>query len=120
MSSIEITFRSGIRLPASRACASVGDATLGATLEPPLEGTENMNVIGVGVNALVVSGVGLVLAWLGHGRFQALESRIDRLEDRMDARMDGVQTAVDGLRSDLTAVALSVGAHPRTGQTGRR
>jgi hypothetical protein len=73
----------------------------------------------------VVSAVGIILAWLGHGRFQALEARIDRLEDRFDKRMDGFDKRLDGfqvsldrMRSDLTAVALAMGAQPRAGRSG--
>jgi hypothetical protein len=83
-----------------------------------------MDVISTVVNAAVVAGVGLILAWLGKGRSQALEKRIDRLEDRLesridglgervDRRMDGIQTSIDALRSDLTQVALAVGVRPR-------
>jgi hypothetical protein len=77
-----------------------------------------MGVLAVLINSLVVSGVGLVLAWLGHGRFVALEARMDRLEARLDHRVDALQASVNGLRSDLTAVALAVGARPRTGPGG--
>ena len=97
-----------------------------------------MNLVAVVINGLVVSAVGIVLAWLGHGRFAALESRMDRLEgrfaggegrldgrmdrleDRLGGRIDALQASVDGMRSGLTAVALAVGARPRTGQGGSR
>ena len=97
-----------------------------------------MNLVAVVINGLVVSAVGIVLAWLGHGRFAALEGRMDRLEgrfvggegrldgrmdrleDRLGGRIDALQASVDGMRSDLTAVALAVGARLRTGQGGSR
>lgn len=61
-----------------------------------------MQLIAVAINALVVAIVGLLVAWMGKGRFDAIEDRIARLE-----------THVDALRSDLTQVALAVGARPR-------
>jgi hypothetical protein len=79
-----------------------------------------MDLLVSGINALVVGAVGLALAWLGKGRFDAVEKRIDRLEERFQTRMDSFQTrmdsfqsSLDGLRSDLTQVALAVGARPR-------
>ncbi|HYU58240.1 MAG TPA: hypothetical protein VEO00_09355 [Actinomycetota bacterium] len=80
---------------------------------------------------MVVGLVGLALARYGKGRFEAVERRIDRLEQRMDARfsqvdaridgveqslggrIDGVERSIDTMRSDLTYVALAVGARPR-------
>ncbi|HYU57910.1 MAG TPA: hypothetical protein VEO00_07660 [Actinomycetota bacterium] len=68
-----------------------------------------MNLIAMLVNAGVVAAVGLLLVWLGKGRFDALDQRIDRVERRMDI----MQASLDGLRSDLTHVALAVGVRPR-------
>lgn len=65
-----------------------------------------MEILGTAVNAVVVGIVGLVLAWLGKSRFDALDRRIDRLEERLDG-------SISSLRSDLTQVALAVGARPR-------
>ena len=114
-----------------------------------------MELLGVAVNAVVVSAAGLSLWWVFRGRFAVIEARlggvdhriqgleariddrmsglgtridglearidhrIDGLEARIEKRMDGLQTSVDALRSDLTAVALAVGAHQRTGEAGR-
>lgn len=79
-----------------------------------------MEVVGTAINAAVVATVGLILAWLGKGRFEAIDrlfeaqdQRIDRLEQRLERRMDGLQGSIDGMRSDLTQVALSVGVRPR-------
>ncbi|HEX9236341.1 MAG TPA: hypothetical protein VF972_08680 [Actinomycetota bacterium] len=86
-----------------------------------------MSLLGSAINALVVGVVGLVLAWLGKGqfdaikarfeavdqRFEAMETRIDRLKERFETRMDAFQASLDGMRSDLTQVALAVGARPR-------
>ena len=85
-----------------------------------------MDFVGTAVNALVVAAVGLLIAWLGKGRFDALEQRIDRfegqvdarfarLEAQVDARFARLEGQVDALRSDLTRVALAVGARPKAG-----
>jgi hypothetical protein len=68
-----------------------------------------MELASTAINAAVVAAVGLILAWVGKGQFQAVHRRIDRLEDRMDR----FQASLDSLRSDLTQVALAVGARPR-------
>jgi hypothetical protein len=83
-----------------------------------------MDLVGTVVNAVVVGVVGLILGWMGNNRFKAIRRRIDRLEERLDARIDGVDGRfdglqeslggrIDGLRSDLTQIALAVGARPR-------
>jgi chaperonin cofactor prefoldin len=75
-----------------------------------------MDFVGPAINAAVVAAVGLILAWLGRGRFEAADRRIDRLEERLDHRVDGLeqrmdafQASLDAMRSDLTQVALAVG-----------
>lgn len=68
-----------------------------------------MEVVATVINAVIVSAVGLTLAWLGKGRFEAQDRRIDRLEERLEHRMDTLQASVDAMRSDLTQVALAVG-----------
>jgi hypothetical protein len=79
-----------------------------------------MDVISTSINAAVVAMVGLILAWLGKGRFEAIDrrfesqdKRIDRLEERLERRMDSLQGSVDAMRSDLTQVALAVGVRRR-------
>jgi hypothetical protein len=74
---------------------------------------QEMELLATGINAVVVVAVGFVLAWLGKDRFKAIERRIDRLEERVDGRMDSFQSSLDAMRSDLTQVALAVGARPR-------
>lgn len=85
-----------------------------------------MDFVATAVNALVVAAVGLLIAWLGKGRFDALERRIDRVEEQVNARFTRLEEQVDGrftrlegqvdaLRSDLTRVALAVGARPQAG-----
>jgi len=79
-----------------------------------------MDVIGSVVVSGIVVTVGFLLARITSARSEELKERIDRLEDRVDKRMAAFQASVDGMRSDLTAVALAVGARPRGGQAGSR
>ncbi len=65
------------------------------------------------VNAVVVAIATGVLGFFMNGRFQSLEDRMDRLEDRME-RFDD---RFDSVRSDLTAIALAVGAKPRVSRS---
>jgi hypothetical protein len=82
------------------------------------------------INGVVVAVVGGLLAYLMIDRFkhvdagfEAVERRMDRLDDRMDrfddrmdrlgGRFDSVDGRFDSVRSDLTAIALAVGAKPR-------
>ena len=94
-----------------------------------------MDLIGTLINSAVVTVVGIVL-WVSiSGRFTAQDERMDRLEesltariDRLEGRIDRLEESVNGridrleesvsgridaLRSDLTQVALAVGAKPR-------
>ena len=64
-----------------------------------------MSVMAEVVNGVLLLAVGLVLWLLIRGRLEAIDHRIDRLEDSLTSR-------IDGLRSDLTQVALAVGARP--------
>jgi hypothetical protein len=75
-----------------------------------------MELLSTVVNAAVVGVVGLTLAWLGKGRFEAIDRRFEALDnriDRLDTRMDAFQASVDAMRSDLTQVALAVGVRGR-------
>ncbi|MGH2674713.1 MAG: hypothetical protein ACRDH1_04790, partial [Actinomycetota bacterium] len=79
------------------------------------------------INAVVVTAIGLTLAWLAKGRFEAIQRQIEAVEERvlrLDGRVDGLQSSLDAMwnqfhgsldamRSDLTRVALAVGAGPR-------
>jgi hypothetical protein len=93
------------------------------------------------ISALVVAGVGLILARLGNQRFEALEASLVRVEDRLDGRIDVLDrkfgskfealdskvdsrfdavdakfdSKVDSLRADITQIALAVGARPARG-----
>jgi hypothetical protein len=94
-----------------------------------------MDLLVASINAAVVAVVGGAVAWLGRGRFDALDRKIDRLESRfvgqidtlegrldgrldtlegrLDGRLDALQSSMDAMRSDLTQVALAVGVRPR-------
>lgn len=86
-----------------------------------------MELVSTTINAAVVAAVGLILAWLGKGRFDAIDrrfedidrrfdaqdGRMDRLEARLEHRIDALQASVDAMRSDLTQVALAVGVRRR-------
>ena len=89
------------------------------------------------ITALVVAGVGLILARMGGQRFDALEGGLLRVEQRLDARIDALDakiealdrkfedkfdgldskfdTKIDSLRADLTQIALAVGAKQARG-----
>jgi hypothetical protein len=71
------------------------------------------DLLAASINPAVIAIVGIVLAWLGKGRFDALDRRIDRMEERLDGWIDGLRSSMDALRSDLTQVALAVGIRPR-------
>ena len=79
-----------------------------------------MDLLAVSINAIVVAVVGGIVAWLGKGRFEAIDGRFeavdrrfDRLEGRLDGRIDSLEARLDAIRSDLTQVALAVGVRPR-------
>jgi hypothetical protein len=67
-------------------------------------------VVSVG-NAVVMGAVGLALWWAFKGRFEAIEKRFDAI----DARIGRMEAEILSLRSDLTMVALAVGAKPGAG-----
>lgn len=77
--------------------------------------------LGSVINTAVVALVYVLLSWQMNGRFRALEHRIDRLDDSNKAEHQEIRAEVSGhvasLRSDLTQVALAVGAKGRP-QTG--
>ena len=81
---------------------------------------EDLDLLAVSINAVAVAVVGGIVAWLGKGRFEAIDRRFeavdrrfDRLEARLDDRIDSLGARLDAMRSDLTQVALAVGVRPR-------
>ena len=64
-----------------------------------------MDLLVTVVNAAVVGAAGLALWWAFRGRFETLE-KVDHLETSL-------RSEIAAVRSDLTMVALAVGAGPR-------
>jgi hypothetical protein len=93
-----------------------------------------MDLLVASINAVAVTVVAGVVAWLFKGRFDALDRKIDALdtrltgqiqsvgtqfggrigslEARLDGRIDTLQSSMDAMRSDLTQVALAVRVRP--------
>lgn len=74
-----------------------------------------------------VAVVGVLVWFYLRGRFEQIDRRFELVptRDEMNARFDGVdrrierlESEVDVLRSDLTQIALAVGARTRPPQTG--
>jgi hypothetical protein len=74
-----------------------------------------MGVVNTVITSSVTLAGGVILVWLGKGRFDAQDRRTDRWEERLDHRIDGLQTSLNGVRSDLTQIAMAVGVRPRAG-----
>jgi hypothetical protein len=72
-----------------------------------------MDLINAVITSAVTTLMGLIVVWLGKGRFDSQDRRVDRLEERIEHRIDGLQASVDGMRSDLTQVGLAVGMRPK-------
>src|SRR5437870_6101773 len=99
-----------------------------------------MGIVGTVINTFVVLAVGSFLTWVTIDRSRQLRRELEakiaeqatattRLEARMDARLGGLEARLDAglvavrseinaVRSDLTAVALAVGARPSTTSPG--
>ena len=103
-----------------------------------------MDALNTVINAAVVAAVGSLLAWFIKGRFEEndrrwqandrrweendrrlarIEGKLDLHDGRFDAldrRIDSLERSLDGARSDLTRVALAVGARPASEAGGDR
>jgi hypothetical protein len=55
-----------------------------------------MDLLVASINAVVVAVVGGVVAWLGKGRFDAIDRKIDRLETRLLGRIDSLGARLEG------------------------
>jgi hypothetical protein len=62
----------------------------------PRRGFRSHDLLVASIKAVVVAVVGGVVAWLGKGRFDALDRKIDCLETRLEGRIDTLQSRVDG------------------------
>lgn len=72
-----------------------------------------METVSLIVNAMVVGVAATVFGFSTKGRFEHLEKRMDRLEANVNTGMISLRSDMNALRSDLTQVALAVGANPR-------
>jgi hypothetical protein len=62
-----------------------------------------MDLLVATINAVVVAVVGGIVAWLGKGRFDAVDRKVDRLEARLDDRADALGSRFDGRFDSLEA-----------------
>ena len=62
-----------------------------------------MEILQTLISALVVAGVGLILARFGNQRFGALEGSLTRVEDRIDGRIDALDAKIDALDAKFDA-----------------
>ncbi|HEX9885490.1 MAG TPA: hypothetical protein VGA70_03340 [Longimicrobiales bacterium] len=76
-----------------------------------------MELTGEVVNAAVVAAVGFLVWWGTRGQIKALRQemdrrfeQVDRRFEQVDRRLAGVAGEIGAVRSDLTGVALAVGA----------
>lgn len=81
-----------------------------------------MDVISTLMDAVPLLVVTVVGGWLLNGRLSRLERKVDALPTREEfgslvQRVDRIDSRVDALRSDVTQIALAVGA-PTRPQTG--
>jgi hypothetical protein len=65
------------------------------------------------INAAVMGAVGLILARMVHGSRSELKEDIAQLRAEVRADISELRREIGDLRSDLTQVALAVGARPR-------
>jgi hypothetical protein len=68
------------------------------------------------LNTFVVLAVGTALAYVTNDRFRTLRRDIDQLRDELRGDIRRLDAGLDALRSDLTQVALAVGARDRTAE----
>ena len=74
-----------------------------------------MDVLQIVINALLVSAVGVVIAGMTHGLRRELKADNASLRSELKADIAELRAEIREVRSDLTSVALAVGARPRAG-----
>lgn len=95
-----------------------------------------MELVGTAINAVLISAVGVLLRFYLGGRFDDMSKRFEekfdenekehrRIEAKVDEgfqdsrlRFESIQRSMDTMRSDLTNVALAVGAKGQAGSGG--
>ena len=56
-----------------------------------------------------------ILAWQGKGRLDTIERHLEQVRSELGSQIDSVRSEMAVMRSDLTHVALALGARPQTG-----
>jgi hypothetical protein len=69
---------------------------------PPPEGGR-VELVSTGIDAAVMTVVGLLVAWYSKGRFDGVERRMDRMESRFDAWFDRLDARFDRLENRFDA-----------------
>ena len=80
------------------------------------------------VDAFLIVAFGLILGFLGHRRFEALERRLDRHEERTEARFERFDrrferleerfaSGLEAVRADVTQLALTLVPPREAGQS---
>lgn len=62
-----------------------------------------MDLLVASINTVVVAVVGGIVAWLGKGRFDAVDRKIDGLETRLVGQIDRLDSRLDGRIDSLGA-----------------
>jgi hypothetical protein len=72
-----------------------------------------MDLLQIATNAIVVGAVGVVLGFMVHGLRAEVRTEIGALRSEVRADVAEIRREIGDLRSDLTQVALAVGARPK-------
>ena len=71
------------------------------------------------INGALLAVFTVVIAWLGKGRFDAIDRRFTQVDarfDRTDARLDRIEAEIAELRSMIMQLAIALGVpRPQTG-----
>jgi hypothetical protein len=104
-------------LPAAGGCGSrrVGPQCYSQLASPDHSKGGEVDVLQVVANTVVVTGVGSILAAMTHGLRRELKSEIASLRAELKGDIAELRVETREMRSDLTRVALAVGAERRAG-----